>query len=388
MKIPLCSIAIALSSGLAAAGPDLKATSRTIVNDCAGINEGDTVLISGKVSDWDLLEQLAVDVRKLGAFPLISVTSEKLGRRMFDEVPARFDSQVDQFDLKLADTVKAVININSVETYGLFADVPPERSAARAAAGQQVEQAWFKNNIRSVGLGNGLFPTEATAKLYGMSKDQLADLFWKGVNTDYSRLQNTGQSIRKAVEGASMGRITNPNGTDLKFSLAARPVFVSDGVISADDLEKGGPACQVWLPAGEVYFTPVPGSAEGTVVIDRHVFQGQDITGLTLTFKQGRCTDIAAKSGPIDKLKAQYAAATPGKDLLGLVDIGINESVQVPKDSKLLSWIPAGMVTIGLGGNVWAGGDNNSTFFLNGFLPGSTLTLDGKAIVEKGALKQ
>lgn len=393
MRSAIASAVVVLSacSGLVAssttAGPDFKATSRTIVNECAGINEGDTVLISGRPTDWDLLENFAVDVRKVGAFPLISVSTEKLARRMYDEVPAKYDSQTNQFDLKMADIVKAVINIDASESYGLFADVPPERVAARSAAGQQVAESFLKHNVRSVSLGNGLFPTEATAKLYGLTTDQLADIFWKGVNTDYSKLQNTGETIRARVAGAKDAHLTNPNGTDLKFSVAARPVFVSDGVISADDRAKGGPACQVWLPAGEVYVTPVAGSAEGTVVVDRYVFQGQDITGLKLTFKAGKCTDMSAKGGPIDKLKAQYAAATPGKDALALVDIGINEGVKIPQGSKLLAWMPAGMVTIGVGGNTWAGGDNNSSFFMPGFLPGSTLTFDGKSIVEAGALK-
>lgn len=390
MRTAVASFAVALAacSGLAASsGPDFKTTSRTIVNECAGINEGDTVLISGKPSDLELLENFAVDVRKVGAFPLITVATEKLGRRMYDEVPAKYDSQANQFDAKLAGIVTAAISIESTDTYGLYSDVPPERSAARMAANQSVQDAWLKRNIRSVSLGNGLFPTEATAKLYGLTTDQLADIFWKGVNTDYSKLQNTGNSIKATVAAAKDARITNPNGTDLKFSLASRPVFVSDGVISADDRAKGGPACQVWLPAGEVYVTPVNGSAEGTVVVDRYIFQGQDITGLKLTFKAGKCTDMTAKSGAIDKLKAQYAAATGGKDVFSLVDIGINENVSIPQGSKLQSWIPAGMVTIGVGGNTWAGGDNTATFFLNGFLPGSTLTLDGKSLVENGALK-
>jgi len=45
------------------------------------------------------------------------------------------------------------------------------------------------------------------------------------------------------------------------------------------------------------------------------------------------------------------------------------------------------MVTVGLGNNQWAGGENSAAFGLSSFLPGSTLKLDGKAIVENGTLK-
>ena len=46
----------------------------------------------------------------------------------------------------------------------------------------------------------------------------------------------------------------------------------------------------------------------------------------------------------------------------------------------------AGMVTVGIGNNTWAGGQNESSFFMPSFLPGSTLTVDGEVLVKDGAL--
>jgi hypothetical protein len=45
------------------------------------------------------------------------------------------------------------------------------------------------------------------------------------------------------------------------------------------------------------------------------------------------------------------------------------------------------MVSVWTGNDTWAGGDNNAPFGVGGFLPGCTLKVDGKVIVEKGALK-
>ena len=63
-------------------------------------------------------------------------------------------------------------------------------------------------------------------------------------------------------------------------------------------------------------------------------------------------------------------------------------NVKIPANSKLLSWVPAGMVSIGHGGNEWAGGANTCAFDASYHLPGSTVKIDGKAIVENGTLKQ
>jgi hypothetical protein len=49
--------------------------------------------------------------------------------------------------------------------------------------------------------------------------------------------------------------------------------------------------------------------------------------------------------------------------------------------------MPAGMVTIGIGNNVWAGGENKNPYSLASFLPGSTLKVDGNVLVDNGMLK-
>ena len=44
-------------------------------------------------------------------------------------------------------------------------------------------------------------------------------------------------------------------------------------------------------------------------------------------------------------------------------------------------------MTVGAGNDSWAGGDNTVPWSSTLFLPGSTVTLDGKTIVDGGSLK-
>ena len=105
---------------------------------------------------------------------------------------------------------------------------------------------------------------------------------------------------------------------------------------------------------------------------------------VTMAMKDGRVTSMSAKSG-LEPLRALYDSASSGKDLLDVVDFGINPNVTRPSGSQVQAWVPAGMVTVGIGNNTWAGGDNNTPFALALFLPGSSVTLDGKSLVENGA---
>ena len=88
-----------------------------------------------------------------------------------------------------------------------------------------------------------------------------------------------------------------------------------------------------------------------------------------------------------EPLKAQYDAAAEGKDQFAVVDFGINPNVKLPSSSLVGTWVPAGTVTIGIGNNIWAGGDNKTPYAYFVSIPGTTVTLDGKPIVENGQLK-
>ena len=97
---------------------------------------------------------------------------------------------------------------------------------------------------------------------------------------------------------------------------------------------------------------------------------------------------MTAKPGPyFDHLKKQYDAAVGRKDEFSGFDFGVNTDVKFPKSGRPLSWIPAGNITLGVGGNVYSGGDNPCAFLMQFFLTGTTVTIDGKPVVDKGELK-
>jgi len=166
------------------------------------------------------------------------------------------------------------------------------------------------------------------------------------------KMQKTCSTVKGVLGSGKVVRITKPNGTDLTVRIEGRPVLISDGMISEEDLKAGYAACQVYLPAGEVFLAPIAGAAEGKVVVDRDFFGGQEVTGLTMIFKAGKMTSMSAKSG-FERLKALYDAAGPGKDDFALIDIGVNPKLAEGAGARILNYVRAGMVTVGIGNNVW-----------------------------------
>jgi hypothetical protein len=146
-----------------------------LVEQCAGIKEGDIVSITGGVKDAELLEDLAVEVRRRGAFPLLGFGSDRLNRKMFDEVPEKYDSQTNQLALKLAGMVTARISVPSAENPALFADVPAEKMAERtktsAKANEAITELNRKRAVPNIVVGGNICtPPPTMQRCLGLRK--------------------------------------------------------------------------------------------------------------------------------------------------------------------------------------------------------------------------
>ena len=367
-----------------AAPTDLKQLAERIVNQSAGVKEGEIVLIGGIARDTELLENIAVEVEKAGGHALLSMGSEKMTKRSYTDVPEKYDTQEPKLGLALARIANVTINIDGGETEALLADIPPARLAARAKAGVPVGKEFIKNKIRAVSVGNELYPTEWRAKRFELAPDAFAKLFWDGVNIDYTSLQATGEKARTALTGKEM-EITHPNGTSIKVNLESKPAYISDGIISADDVAKGN--LDVYLPAGEAAVVTAASSGTGKFVIEKDFFNGKEVHNVVLNFENGKLTSFTGEGDGFAALKADFDARSDGKDVLSYVDIGINPNYALAPSTKLGNWVSAGMVSLGTGNNTWLGGTNESTSAIGGHLAGCTVKIDGKTVVENGVLK-
>jgi leucyl aminopeptidase (aminopeptidase T) len=378
-------------AGAAAALPpvDFESLAQQLVHQNARVKENDYVLISGGASDIELMENIAVHVRKAGAFPIVRLTSDRMTLRTLVDVPEQYSAQPWRMDLKLAEFVNVRIEIESLTTGNLLGGVEPKRRDAWENGNEAAMAAYEKRNVRQVFVGNSLYPADWRAAQYGLSVDQLTATFWKAVHTDYAGLQATAEQIRKTLSAGNELHITNPNGTDLTVRIQGRPILVSDGIVSPDDERRGGAAATVWLPAGEVYLVPIAGTANGKVVQTRGFSggTGKEIQDLTLTFEKGKVVAMTGQGEGFQDLTSRYDAAGAGKDAFAFVDFGINPNVKLSANAKTGTWVPAGTITVGIGANSWAGGENTLGFGQALFLPGSTATLDGKVIVENGELR-
>ena len=137
LRCMLAASALIASVSVSAQPASLQTVARNLVQ--AGlVKAGDKVLVTGSVRDADLLENIAVEAMKVGAHPLITISSDRLVRRSYLEVPATFDRVTNAVDLMIVENFDVQIAVDVGEGETVLAGVPTARRSARNAAAQPV----------------------------------------------------------------------------------------------------------------------------------------------------------------------------------------------------------------------------------------------------------
>jgi leucyl aminopeptidase (aminopeptidase T) len=352
-----------------------------------GVKAGQVVVITADPTHADLAEDISTSISAAGASPMIVMFGNRLSRLYYERVPARYDSVPPKALLKTYAFADALILIDTPFDPSVLAGVPPSRTAAQGTASAPLNDLVLKRNLPTFDIGNGVLPSSGTAAQWGVSVATLSSVFYGGLNVDYAQLHDDARAVASTLSAKRKLHITSPNGTDLRLTVTGAPADLNDGTISAADRARGGAALEKQLPAGDVYFLPVPGSASGKLVFGDTRVNGTLVSGLTLRFVNGKATAMTAKSG-LDAVMKFYAVGGTGRDRLGFIDIGTNRAMHV---SSTAQWgagpsMAAGFVTIGIGANYALGGDDRSTFGFSSNVPTPSVTAGGTAVVNAGSL--
>jgi aminopeptidase len=365
--------------------PDYDAISQKIVNYSLEVKPGEVVVITGTPSELDLLSALVVAVSKAGGQAYVELNIPKAAKRALMETPIDYLKITPTYPLMQVRAADCIINTGSTQDPKLFADVPEERMAASRQALAPIAGALSRAHIRSVGLGQiGGIPSKAYAESKGADYEAMLTMFWKSLDADYEQMLAIGQTISKVLKPNSEIKLHNEAGTNLTFKISDIPVRTNCGRC-AENISAYGPA-SVWLPAGEVYTCIDPTSASGTVFVPSLDFRGKIVKNLKLTFENGRITKVLADLNG-ELISESLEMSTGDKDVLSILDIGINPNSQPLDGSDHYSWEMAGMVSLSIGNNSWAGGNVVSDNGMAVQLANSTLIIDGKTVISKGKLQ-
>jgi leucyl aminopeptidase (aminopeptidase T) len=358
---------------------------RRIVSTSANIKPGEVVVISGGKHTIPLMEALAIESQKAGGLVNMFLYSDIVERSYFIDVPEKYLEIEPRFFAEWLKTIDVWISLPGVEDHkAIYADIPEARFAKASKASQVIQGMLNEAKIKEVDIG---YPTKEEAANNKIDFAAFEKMHWAAVNADYKQISEKGRTLKGILKGAKSVRVTSPAGTDFTFSVGNRPIFVDDGIITAEKAKSKFFLERIaTLPGGCIFFAPIEISGNGKVVVPKNQCRSEPMTGVSFEFKKGKMQNFKAEKGAecFNETMAPYSGP---KDMLSEVWIGLNPELKVIEDGG--DYRPdsaAGLVWVGVGDNRLTGGKNDT---LGGFyfpIVNATVLVDGKEIIKDGKL--
>jgi aminopeptidase len=356
-----------------------KTLAETVVNTSLGVKPDETVAINTWQHTLPLASQLAFQVRKAGALPLVTLDIDEFWWKSLTELPAENLRKPLRHSLALLHETDAAINILGPEDPQTYRSVQGSQMGALFGSYQKAYDEIRERRIRSADLQVG-YVTEPRAKAYGFNYDVWKKNVEEASNADYEKMAQLGKKLARRIEHGKEVEVTS-EGTKVRMEIGAHPVFVEDGIIDQDDRNRGFVFTSI--PTGYVTLAPKRGSTEGSFRSDMTVpILGQLIKGISWEFQKGRLVKAAAEASH-DAFQKMYDHSTGDKDQVANLSIGIN---QATRPGFLTDYMSLGTVTIGIGENQSLSGENHSSFQFQASLSKATVMVDKELLVQKGKL--
>jgi aminopeptidase len=358
---------------------------RRVVSTSANIKPGEVVVVWGGKHTIPLMEALAIEAQKAGGLVNMFLSSDVVIRSYYVDVPEEYLEIEPHYLAEWIKTIDVAITLPDVEDFkALIAGVPEARFAKAYRAGQVIQSMLNESKVKLVAIG---YPTKEEAANNKLDFPTFEKMHWAAVNADYRQISEKGSTLKSILKGAKSVRVASPAGTDFTFSVGDRPIFVVDGIMTAEKAKSKFFLERIAaLPGGNVFFAPIETSANGKVVVPKTQCRFEPMTGVSFEFKNGKMENFKAKKG-IELFNETMAPYSGPKDMFGGISIGLNPELKVIEDGG--DYRPdsaAGIVWISIGDNRMTGGNNNT---LGGFgfpIVNATVLVDGKAVVKDGKL--
>lgn len=325
---------------------DVASISNRIVNEAVIVKPGELVYVQGSIEAAPFVESV------IAAY-------DKMGAHAFSE-----QSNAGGYT---ADMAQVLILIHGEE---------------RVIQKESLVQSKAKRQVRILHV---TYPTRSFAERMKLNFDMYNEMMLKALSFDYNIQNNNINRLKHLLENSQQVRITTQEGTDFSFMVNKRPIVVSDGRISKDDvLNTSAFNKEDQLPAGIVEVSILETSAVGHVVIPHAECNAEPMTDVTFDFVRGKVENFKAKEGA-DCFTKNLDRYEGPKDMIGSISFGANTELKPIEEDGGLYWPRAGVAILYLtiGGNQLLGGKNPSSCGQFSFpILWATIEMDGKVVLK------
>jgi leucyl aminopeptidase (aminopeptidase T) len=304
---------------------------KVAINTCMGVRKGERVMV------------------------LVDPTKESVGSALFEaSLDAGADAMVVMIPTQTHDNQELPLPLARLMREMDVVFVATERSITHTIA----RRAASREGVR-------------VASMPGITEEMLRE---GGMTADFREIHKEAKRLGKRFKLAKQMRLASEAGTDLQLDVKGRQWFSEDTGICHRKGEFTN------LPAGEVFVSPVEGTADGTIVIDAS-FRGLVSEPVEIEVHGGFAVKITGATDVVRELNKG------GKEARNLakIGIGLNPKARIIgkelEDAKVM-----GAISFGLGDSVRFGGRLKAPIYLEAVATGTTMALDNQVVLKAGKL--
>jgi leucyl aminopeptidase (aminopeptidase T) len=311
---------------------------RTIVETCAGVKAGESVLIITDTNMVEIAEVLAMAVKERDAEPILAVMIPRKGHG--EEPPACLAEA-----MKKADVILTPVSTSITHTRAM--------KEAAAAGSRAIVMTAFTEDLLVRG----------------------------GIQADFRKQKPICLEVARRFKEAKSAKLTTPAGTSLSMGKEGRRGNALYCLVERGEFST--------VPTIEANFSPLEGTAEGILVSDASI----PYLGIGVLKEPVKCS---VRKGLIVGIEGGYQAEILKKDLesrkdpnsYNIAELGVGLNPESRMSGVMLDDEGVlGSVHIGIGSNITLGGNIKAAIHYDLLMWKATLELDGKVVLEKGELK-
>ena len=312
---------------------DLEKAVEAVIRDCMAVCEGEQALVVCNPSSLGLGERLRGAAGRAGADAMLAMMAERATHGT--EPPTAIAAAMREADVVLC---------------------PTQQSLSHTAARREA--------------------CEAGARI-GTLPHVTEDILGRVMLADMDELKRRGQAVAQILSDGDEVRITCPNGSDLRLSIAGRSAISDDGDLSARGAFGN-------LPCGEGFVSPRHDEGGGTLVVDGTMGSlGIGAEPSRLTVEKGSLTEASGETGA--RFLEILRGAGEGGTFVAELGIGTNECATLTgnliEDEKIL-----GTCHVAFGASAGIGGEIQVPIHEDVVVMKPTVEVDGKALISGGEL--
>ncbi len=284
-----------------------------------GVTKEDVVMIKGEAICWPLISALQERIIKAGAIVDINIVAPDNERgKVWGAAMAKYGTkeQINKVPRWQYERYNAMTKF--IEVLGVSAPENFEGTNQELAQEIMRVDAPIKNIRLSKNWVITLFPTEAFAKIEGMTLEEYADVIVEASTVDPAQLDIIEEDLYQLMGKTKTVKIVTENpktGNELVLTgnIEGRNIIKCTGTRN--------------FPDGEVYASPDARTLEGEIFVDLPVFQlGATIQGIYLKFNEGKIVNYSAEVG--EETLKKIIETDEGSRRIGEIAFGMNNGIK------------------------------------------------------------